>query len=136
MAEAASPAALAAVLEELHRKKDLGYRDAWRKRGELIGIFCNIARKYDRLQIGTSVLDPDAEESWIESAADLCLYTVKYVTWLIERHPDLRLASVEGDQADWSAEYGACVRSQGSRRVRQAAVQSSTRLGERLRCGR
>jgi hypothetical protein len=53
------------LLERLHRHKDAAYGDAWRKRGEVIAIFANMARKYDRL----------------------CVYAGKYLTWIAEEHP-------------------------------------------------
>jgi hypothetical protein len=46
--------ALESVLEvmlSLHEVKDAAHKDSWRRRGELVGIFANIARKYDRLVI-------------------------------------------------------------------------------------
>jgi hypothetical protein len=33
------------AVRRLHRAKDAGYRDAWKRRGEAISILANIARK-------------------------------------------------------------------------------------------
>jgi hypothetical protein len=99
------PAEIVSALERLHAGKDRAYRDAWRKRGELAGIFCNIARKYDRLEVAIDDIQSPVVESWIETSADLCLYAVKYVTWLIEQHPELT-AEFIGNSELWSAERG------------------------------
>ncbi len=40
------------VVTRLHRVKDAAYRDAWKRRGEVISILANIARKVDRLEYG------------------------------------------------------------------------------------
>src|SRR5687768_3464249 len=83
-----SPDGLCALLIRLHRMKDAAYGNAWRKRGEILGIFSNIARKYDRLVIAMSEPEPAAVESLADTAGDLCVYAGKYVTWLAELHPD------------------------------------------------
>lgn len=80
--EAVSP------LIKLHRAKTVAYRDAWRKRGELMSIFPNIARKFDRLEVAFTEEGYSADEPLHDTAADLCLYTVKYLTWLAEYWPD------------------------------------------------
>jgi hypothetical protein len=79
---------LCVLLIRLHRLKDAAYGDAWRKRGEVLGIFCNIARKYDRLANAMSETEASAVESLGDTAGDLCVYAGKYVTWLAEVHPD------------------------------------------------
>ena len=77
------------LLARLHRPKDAMYGNAWRKRGEVLSIFCNIARKYDRLVVGLSPAEGPSEiESIADTAADLCIYAGKYLTWLAEVHPD------------------------------------------------
>src|SRR5260370_15928262 len=40
------------AVARLHRAKDAVYRDAWKRRGEVISILANIARKVDRLEYG------------------------------------------------------------------------------------
>lgn len=75
------------LLERLHRHKDAAYGDAWRKRGEVIAIFANIARKYDRLVVGFGEQRAAAGESLADTVADLCVYAVKYLTWIAHEHP-------------------------------------------------
>jgi hypothetical protein len=76
------------LLARLHRVKDRAYGDAWRKRGEVIGIFANIARKYDRLEIGIGETNDATMETLGDTAGDLCIYSGKYLTWLAEAHPE------------------------------------------------
>lgn len=106
MSNEPAPTGIAAELIELHAVKDPKYKDAWRKRGELVGIFCNIARKYDRLVVAQDEADPDKTESRADTAADLCVYAVKYVTWLIEHDPDAAEAIAGADPAHWSGIHG------------------------------
>jgi len=85
------------LLERLHRHKDAAYGDAWRKRGEVIAIFANIARKYDRLTVAFQEQRAAATEPLADTVADLCVYTGKYLTWIAEQHP------AEFDAADLPA---------------------------------
>jgi O-methyltransferase len=75
----------------LHRDKDAAYGDAWCRRGEAAGIFPNIARKYDRWARIRSQTTPEpaAVEPLDDTLADLCIYAVKYLVWLRERHPEI-----------------------------------------------
>lgn len=75
------------LLDRLHRHKDAAYGDAWRKRGEVIAIFANMARKYDRLLIAFDEKRPAASEPLGDTVADLCVYAGKYLTWIAEEHP-------------------------------------------------
>jgi hypothetical protein len=76
-------------LIELHREKDLAYGDAWCRRGEAAGIFTNIARKYDRwIRIRAIPQGPSSVEPLDDTLADLLIYCVKYLLWLLERYPD------------------------------------------------
>jgi hypothetical protein len=75
------------LLERLHRHKDAAYGDAWRKRGEVIAIFANIARKYDRLLVAFDEHRPAATEPLGGTVADLCVYAGKYLTWIAEEYP-------------------------------------------------
>lgn len=97
---------IAAELIQLHAVKDPKYKDAWRKRGELVGIFCNIARKYDRLVVARDEADPDKTEARADTVADLCVYAVKYVSWLIEHDPDAAEAIAGADPVLWSGIHG------------------------------
>jgi hypothetical protein len=74
-------------IRQLHHEKDASYRDAWKKRGEVISILANIARKVDRL---TYVLDggpTTADESLRDTAIDLMVYGLKYQTYLADLDP-------------------------------------------------
>jgi hypothetical protein len=75
------------LLIRLHRPKDQAYGDAWRKRGEVLGIFANIARKADRLQRARSEPQAAAAEELGDTVADLAIYAGKYLTWLAETQP-------------------------------------------------
>ncbi|MEX2211365.1 MAG: hypothetical protein WD689_06340 [Gaiellaceae bacterium] len=97
---------IAVELITLHEFKDRKYRDAWRKRGELIGIFSNIARKYDRLLVAQTEDDPDEAEPRADTSADLCVYAIKYVTWLIEHDPAAATAIPGADPEQWSGTRG------------------------------
>jgi hypothetical protein len=76
------------LLERLHEHKNAGYGDAWRKRGELLSIFTNLARKYDRLVVALDQGVDAADERTLDTAGDLCVYAAKYLTWLAERSPE------------------------------------------------
>lgn len=76
------------LLARLHRHKDRAYGDSWRKRGEVVSIFCNLARKYDRLQVGLRETRASATESLGDTVADLCVYAGKYLSWLAEQAGD------------------------------------------------
>lgn len=82
-----SVADVAELLDALHRPKDAAYGDAWCRRGELLGIFCNIARKADRLDRALNERTPAAVESTADTVADLAVYAGKYLTWLADEYP-------------------------------------------------
>lgn len=85
----------------LHREKDAAYGDSWKKRGELLSILANIARKVDRLG-GSETSD----ESSADTALDLMIYLAKYRLWLSEeadiKKPSLkyRLGEIESGTLD------------------------------------
>lgn len=106
MTQSPSAPEIASTLTRLHEFKDRSYKDAWRLRGELIGIFSNIARKYDRLQVAQDEVDPDEVEPRADTSADLCIYSVKYVTWLIEHDPGAAAAIAGADSELWSGTLG------------------------------
>lgn len=62
----------------LHREKSAAYGNSWRKRGEVLGILANIARKVDRIESGGETSD----ETSLDTLVDLLVYTVKYSLWL------------------------------------------------------
>lgn len=61
----------------LHDEKHQAYGDSWKRRGEMLGIMANIARKVDRL--GGS---ETADETSADTALDLMIYLAKYRAWL------------------------------------------------------
>jgi thymidylate synthase len=61
----------------LHNEKHAAYGDSWKRRGEMLGIMANIARKIDRLG-GSDTSD----ETSADTALDLMVYLAKYRTWL------------------------------------------------------
>jgi O-methyltransferase len=76
-------------LKELHRVKDLAYGDAWCRRGEAAGIFPNVARKFDRWnRIRAEPGAVGSVEPLDDTLADLLIYAVKYLLWLLERNPE------------------------------------------------
>lgn len=74
---------------KLHNEKHAAYGDSWCRRGEMLGIMANIARKVDRLGGGET-----ADETAADTAIDLLVYLAKYSVWLWERSPE----------APWDAE--------------------------------
>ncbi|MEB3827863.1 hypothetical protein [Phormidium sp. CCY1219] len=76
------------VLSILHYKKTLVYKNSWKKHGEALGVFAGISRKYDRLEtIFTENVKPTADESILDTFADLAVYSTKYLTYLAEHYP-------------------------------------------------
>lgn len=69
----------------LHAAKNAAYRDAWKKRGEVIGVMANLARKVDRLEYVSVDAIATADESMADTAIDLLVYSVKYLTFLADR---------------------------------------------------
>lgn len=61
----------------LHDEKHAAYGDSWKRRGEMLGIMANIARKIDRLGKGET-----SDETSADTAADLMVYLAKYRVWL------------------------------------------------------
>jgi len=72
------------AVARLHRVKDAAYRDAWKRRGEVISILANIARKVDRLENGLGGAPAVPDESWVDTAADLLVYCLKYQAYLAD----------------------------------------------------
>jgi hypothetical protein len=95
------------VLDRLHRAKDKAYGDAWCRRGELLGIFANIARKYDRLEVALVEEAPATVEALPDTLADLAVYAGKYLTWLAAYEPDaFNTGSPGPTAAECSADMG------------------------------
>jgi len=84
------------AVRRLHRVKDAAYRDAWKKRGEVISIMANIARKVDRLEYVTSGAPTTPDESLLDTAVDLLVYSLKYQTYLADQDPAVAATLYEG----------------------------------------
>jgi thymidylate synthase len=65
---------------ELHNEKHEAYGDSWCRRGEMLGILANIARKVDRLDGGET-----SDETKADTASDLFVYLSKYKAWIATR---------------------------------------------------
>lgn len=131
---------LAETLGRLHVHKDADYGDAWRRRGEVLGIFANLARKYDRLQQAFADSEPGRAEPLADNVADLVVYGCKYLTWIAEGRPDafdrasLPINASTADARNGPSAVTALLRSAAS--VRFAALEdgsSSTRVWQSAR---
>ena len=76
------------AVRRLHRAKDAAYRDAWKRRGEVMSILANIARKVDRLEYGLDGAPATADEPWVDTAVDLLVYCLKYQAYLADLDPE------------------------------------------------
>jgi hypothetical protein len=72
------------VLIRLHQRKSADYGNAWKKRGEVLSILANIARKVDRLEVLAGKQAAQADESLVDTLVDLLVYCVKYQTYLAD----------------------------------------------------
>lgn len=72
----------------LHRSKDAAYGNSWKRRGELISIAANLARKIDRIDqvVGGAA---SGREALLDTAVDLLVYAVKYQTFLADQSPEV-----------------------------------------------
>lgn len=61
----------------LHNEKHAAYGDSWCRRGEVLGILANVARKVDRLEGGET-----SDETRADTASDLLVYLAKYKAWI------------------------------------------------------
>lgn len=85
MTSTPTPEQLLDTIVKLHRSKDAAYGVAWKKRGEVIGVMANIARKADRLE-NVAAGGPDTpDESNLDTAIDLFVYVVKYAAYLADQ---------------------------------------------------
>ncbi|MDW5327188.1 hypothetical protein [Plantactinospora sp. KLBMP9567] len=75
------------AVSNLHREKDAAYGNSWKKRGELISIMANIARKVDRLEVVLNGAQTSRDESLIDTVVDLLVYSLKYLTFLADQDP-------------------------------------------------
>lgn len=76
-----------ATVKRLHAEKDRAYGGAWKKRGELVSIQPNIARKVDRLDTLSATGAGLTGETGLDTAVDLLVYVEKYRLFLAEGLP-------------------------------------------------
>lgn len=69
---------------KLHYDKNEAYGDSWKRRGEMLGIMANIARKVDRLGAD------GGGDTATDTAVDLLVYLIKYDLWIMEETGDVR----------------------------------------------
>jgi hypothetical protein len=81
-------ARLREAVRRLHWVKNAAYRDAWKRRGEVISILANIARKVDRLEYGLDGASTAGGESLLDTACDLLVYCLKYQAYLADVDAD------------------------------------------------
>lgn len=70
------------AVKKLHVEKDRAYGAAWKRRGELVSIQPNIARKVDRLDALISTGAEITGELALDTAVDLLVYVEKYCLYL------------------------------------------------------
>jgi thymidylate synthase len=81
----------------LHAEKHAVYGDSWKRRGELLGILANIARKIDRLGVA------GAGDTASDTVIDLLVYLVKYRLWMTD---NLGATQPAGIWDAWQTEHG------------------------------
>jgi hypothetical protein len=87
------------AVRRLHRIKDAAYRDSWKKRGEIMSIMANIARKVDRLEYVTDGAAAPFGESLMDTAVDLLVYSLKYQTFLADQDAAVADGLYQGGEA-------------------------------------
>jgi hypothetical protein len=76
--------AFKAAVKSLHAAKDRAYGGSWKRRGELVSILPNIARKSDRLETAVTTGAKMSGETLLDTAIDLLVYVEKYRLFLAE----------------------------------------------------
>jgi thymidylate synthase len=79
------PERLRAAISSLHSEKSAAYGDSWKRRGEVLGIVANIARKVDRLERALTLDVTTHDESLLDTAIDLLVYATKYVAFIADQ---------------------------------------------------
>ncbi|APX86880.1 hypothetical protein BV511_20565 [Methylorubrum extorquens] len=99
------------AMKSLHARKDRAYGAAWKRRGELVSVLPNIARKVDRLQVVLDRGSEPGEEAALDTALDLYVYTTKYRLLLAEREPPSGLLPADAPTplSDHEANFDALV---------------------------
>ena len=91
------------AIRRLHQAKDAAYRDSWKKRGEVISVLANIARKVDRLEYVIAGAPATRDESLLDTAVYLFVYGLKYQCFLADH--DGNVAAVLFDHGSISGPY-------------------------------
>lgn len=71
--------------KRLHARKDRAYGAAWKRRGEIVSVLPNVARKVDRLDVFLGNGERAGDEAVLDTALDLYVYATKYRLLLEER---------------------------------------------------
>ena len=113
---------------DLHAAKHAGYGDSWKKRGELMSILPNIARKVDRLQ-----QPGDDVETKADTAIDLLVYLLKYRWWLVDQgRMGGPFTTTPEERADEVTRVNMFLRHLDRYSVWEAGVPYETRIAERF----
>lgn len=75
------------AVKRLHARKDRAYGSAWKRRGELVSVLPNVARKVDRLEVFLRDGFHAGDEAVLDTALDLYVYATKYRLLLEEKNP-------------------------------------------------
>ncbi len=81
-----APGQLRDAVVNLHQGR--AYGNAWKKRGEVMSVVANLARKVDRLATAATTRD----ENVLDTAVDLLVYAIKYQTFLADLDPAVAAA--------------------------------------------
>ncbi len=82
-------AAFRTAVRHLHAEKDAAYGPAWKRRGELISVLANLARKVDRLEQVAAGALATRDENVLDTAVDLLVYALKYQTYLADQDAEV-----------------------------------------------
>jgi thymidylate synthase len=82
---------LRTAISSLHAEKSAVYGNSWKRRGEVLGIGANIARKVDRLERALTMDVSMDDESLLDTAIDLLVYATKYMTFLADEDEKVAL---------------------------------------------
>lgn len=82
------PSAFRTAVKRLHALKNRDYGGSWKRRGELVSILPNIARKSDRLETVVTTGVQMSGETMLDTAIDLFVYVEKYRLFLAETLDD------------------------------------------------
>lgn len=99
---------LRARISGLHARKSAAYGDSWKRRGEVLGVLANIARKVDRLERATLSGGGTRDEALMDTAVDLLVYALKYITFLADEDDGVarRIFGESGPAAPFSQGAG------------------------------